>query len=143
MTLLMLVFYVALGALMAWPCWLLLNRVLRARQPLVCVQPYRPSLLPALASDSAVTMTEVLTEVAQKAVPEAVPETLTEALALAATEAVAVAVAVTNDTHHAEPPAKARDAAARPTTLCSHRARPQTVRLRAMRPCRRLSSLHP
>jgi hypothetical protein len=141
MTLLMLVFYVALGALMAWPCWLLLNRVLRARQPLVCVQLYRPSLLPALASDSAVTMTvtEVLTEVA----PKAVPETLTEALALAATEAVAVAVAVTNDTHHAEPPAKARDAAARPTTLCSHRARPQTVRLRAMRPCRRLSSLHP
>jgi hypothetical protein len=139
MTLLMLVFYVALGALMAWPCWLLLNRVLRARQPLVCVQPYRPSLLPALASDSAVTMTvtEVLTEVA----PKAVPETLTEALTLAATEAVAVAV--TNDTHHAEPPAKARDAAARPTTRCSHRARPQTVRLRAMRPCRRLSSLHP
>lgn len=44
MTLLMLLIYMLLGALLAWPCWLLLRRVQRARQPLRCVQPYRPEL---------------------------------------------------------------------------------------------------
>lgn len=100
-----LLFYVALGALMAWPCWLLLNRVLLARQPLICVQPYRPSLLAAPASDSAVTAT------------------------------------VANDAHHAEPLAKASDAAVRPTTRCSHQIKLQSAPLRMMRRCRRLS--HP
>lgn len=44
MTLLMLLFYILLGALLAWPCWLLLRRALHARRPLRCVQPYRPRL---------------------------------------------------------------------------------------------------
>ena len=38
--------HVLLGALLAWPCARLLRRVLQARQPLRCVQPYRPGLLP-------------------------------------------------------------------------------------------------
>lgn len=38
--------YVLLGALLAWPCARLLRRVLQARQPLRCVQPYRPALPP-------------------------------------------------------------------------------------------------
>jgi len=44
MTLLMLLLYMLLGALLAWPCWLLLRRAQRARQPLRCVKPYRPGL---------------------------------------------------------------------------------------------------
>ena len=44
MTLLMLLLYMLLGALLAWPSWLLLRRAQRARQPLRCVQPYRPRL---------------------------------------------------------------------------------------------------
>lgn len=135
MTLWMLLFYVLLGAVMAWPCWLLLNRVLRARQPLICVQPYRPSLPPAKASDSAVPEVVTVPEVLIEVLTEALPETVT----VAATETTAVAVA--NDAQHAEPPARASDAPVRPTTRCSHRIRSQTVRMRAMRPCRRLS--HP
>lgn len=42
-----LLFYVVLGALLAWPCWLLLRRVRHAHRPLRCVQPYRPALPPA------------------------------------------------------------------------------------------------
>lgn len=42
MTLLMLLLYMLLGALLAWPCWLLLRRAQRARQPLRCVRPYKP-----------------------------------------------------------------------------------------------------
>ena len=38
--------YVLLGALLAWPCARLLRRVLQARQPLRCVQRYRPALPP-------------------------------------------------------------------------------------------------
>lgn len=38
--------YVLLGALLAWHCAGLLRRVLQARQPLRCVQPYRPVLPP-------------------------------------------------------------------------------------------------
>ena len=38
--------YVLLGALLAWPCSRLLCRMLQARQPLRCVQPYRPVLQP-------------------------------------------------------------------------------------------------
>ena len=53
MTLWMLLFYVLLGVLLAWPCGLLLRRALRARQPLVCVRPYRPRLPRAEASDPA------------------------------------------------------------------------------------------
>jgi len=37
---------VLLGSLLAWPFARLLRRVLQARQPLRCVQPYRPVLLP-------------------------------------------------------------------------------------------------
>lgn len=37
-------FYVLLGALLAWPCWLLLARALRGRQSLRCVQRYQPHL---------------------------------------------------------------------------------------------------
>lgn len=36
--------YVLLGAVLAWPCGWLLRRFLQARQPLRCVQPYRPHL---------------------------------------------------------------------------------------------------
>ena len=36
--------YVLLGVLLAWPCGWLLRRVLKGRQPLRCVQPYRPNL---------------------------------------------------------------------------------------------------
>ena len=36
MTLLMLLLDLLLGALLAWPCWLLLRRAQRARQPLRC-----------------------------------------------------------------------------------------------------------
>jgi hypothetical protein len=53
MTLWMLLFYVLLGILLAWPCGLLLRRALRARQPMVCVRPYRPRLPRADASDAA------------------------------------------------------------------------------------------
>ena len=38
--------YVLLGALLAWPFAGLLRRLLQARQPLRCVQPYRPVLPP-------------------------------------------------------------------------------------------------
>jgi len=51
--LLLLLLYIALGALLAWPCWLLLRRALRSRQPLRCVQPYRPHLPQADATDAA------------------------------------------------------------------------------------------
>lgn len=44
MTLLMLLLYMLLGALLAWPCWLLLRRAQRERLPLRCVKPYRPRL---------------------------------------------------------------------------------------------------
>jgi hypothetical protein len=39
--------YMLLGALLAWPCAWLLRRVLQARHPLRCVQPYRPHLPPS------------------------------------------------------------------------------------------------
>lgn len=39
-----LLLYTVLGALLAWPCWLLLRRVRHERRPLRCVQPYRPQL---------------------------------------------------------------------------------------------------
>lgn len=39
-----LLLYIALGALLAWPCWLVARRIRHARQPLRCVQPYRPDL---------------------------------------------------------------------------------------------------
>jgi len=52
MTLWMLLFYVLLGVLLAWPCWLLLRRALRASQPLICVHPFRPGLPRADPSDS-------------------------------------------------------------------------------------------
>jgi hypothetical protein len=39
-----LLIYTVLGALLAWPCWLLLRRARHARRPLRCVQPYRPQL---------------------------------------------------------------------------------------------------
>ena len=42
-----LLFYIALGALLAWPCWLVVRRIRHARQPLRCVQPYRPNLPPS------------------------------------------------------------------------------------------------
>lgn len=45
-----LLFYIVLGALLAWPCWLLLRRVQHAHRPLRCVQPYRPALPPAGAA---------------------------------------------------------------------------------------------
>ena len=47
MTLLMLLLYMLLGALLAWPCWLVLRRLRHARRPLRCVQPYRPQLPPS------------------------------------------------------------------------------------------------
>ena len=53
MTLWMLLFYMLLGVLLAWPCGLLLRRALRVRQPLACVRPYRPCLPCAQASDPA------------------------------------------------------------------------------------------
>jgi len=53
MTLWMLLFCVLLGILLAWPCGLLLRRALRARQPMVCVRPYRPHLPRADVSDAA------------------------------------------------------------------------------------------
>jgi len=53
MTLSMLLFYMLLGALLAWPCWLLLRRAQQARQPLRCVQPYQPRLPAADAGDTA------------------------------------------------------------------------------------------
>lgn len=52
MTLLMLLLYMLLGALLAWPCWLLLRRAQRARQPLRCVKPYRPGLPQTGAGDT-------------------------------------------------------------------------------------------
>jgi hypothetical protein len=52
MTLWMLLFYMLLGVLLAWPSGLLLRRALRARQSLVCVRPYRPRLPRAEVSDS-------------------------------------------------------------------------------------------
>ncbi|MES2609670.1 MAG: hypothetical protein V4679_05475 [Pseudomonadota bacterium] len=42
--------YIVLGALLAWPCWLLVRRVRHARRPLRCVQPYRPQLPPSTAA---------------------------------------------------------------------------------------------
>lgn len=45
-TLLTLLMYVLLGALLAWPSWLVLRRAFHARRPLRCVQPYRPQLPP-------------------------------------------------------------------------------------------------
>lgn len=50
MTLLMLLLYMLLGALLAWPCGLLLRRAQRAHQPLRCVRPYRPELPPTDAA---------------------------------------------------------------------------------------------
>lgn len=46
-TLIDLLLYIVLGALLAWPCWLVLRRLRHAHRPLRCVQPYRPSLPPA------------------------------------------------------------------------------------------------
>lgn len=46
-----LLFYIVLGALLAWPCWLLLRRVRHAHRPLRCVQPYRPAPPPAGAAN--------------------------------------------------------------------------------------------
>lgn len=45
-----LLLYTVLGALLAWPCWLVLRRLRHARQPLRCVQPYRPQLPPCDAA---------------------------------------------------------------------------------------------
>ena len=45
--LLELLLYTVLGALLAWPCWLVLRRLRHARRPLRCVQPYRPQLPPS------------------------------------------------------------------------------------------------
>ena len=48
MTILMeLLLYTVLGALLAWPCWLVLRRLRHARRPLRCVQASRPQLPPA------------------------------------------------------------------------------------------------
>lgn len=41
-----LLLYTVLGALLAWPCWLVLRRLRHAHRPLRCVQPYRPALPP-------------------------------------------------------------------------------------------------
>lgn len=45
-----LLLYIALGSLLAWPCWLLARRVRHARRPLRCVQPYHPQLPPCGAA---------------------------------------------------------------------------------------------
>lgn len=58
MTLLILLVYMLLGALLTWPCWLLLRRALRTRHPLRCVQPYRPHLPQADATDAATPHSE-------------------------------------------------------------------------------------
>ena len=52
MTLLVLLLYLLLGVLLAWPCWLLLRRALNAHRPLRCVRPYHPHLPPSDISDA-------------------------------------------------------------------------------------------
>lgn len=39
-----LLFYILLGAMLAWPCWLLLRHMRHIRQPPRCVQRYQPHL---------------------------------------------------------------------------------------------------
>lgn len=42
-----LLLYIMLGALLAWPCWLVLHRLRHAHRPLRCVQPYHPQPPPS------------------------------------------------------------------------------------------------